>query len=117
VKSLAKKSDIMDTNTQDLAFLQEVTRQAGAIALDYFNKGAKSWAKTDNSPVTEADLAVDAFLKQLNLKPVNHFYEPCSHVEIIQRVLRNLISAYEKLSEVEKVEELREMLGIFPEPR
>lgn len=54
----------MDTNTQDLAFLQEVTRQAGAIALDYFNKGAKSWAKSDNSPVTEADLAVDAFLKQ-----------------------------------------------------
>jgi regulator of sirC expression with transglutaminase-like and TPR domain len=60
---------------------------------------------------------VDAFLKQLNLKPVNHFYEPCSHVEIIQRVLRNLISAYEKISELEKVEELREMLGIFPEPR
>jgi regulator of sirC expression with transglutaminase-like and TPR domain len=60
---------------------------------------------------------VDAFLKQLNLKPLNHFYEPCSHVEIIQRVLRNLISAYEKLSEIEKVEELREMLGIFPEPR
>lgn len=60
---------------------------------------------------------VDAFLKQLNLKPLNHFYEPCTHVEIIQRVLRNLISAYEKLSEVEKVQELQEMLAIFPEPK
>lgn len=60
---------------------------------------------------------VDGFLKQLNLKPQNHFYEPCSNVEIIQRVLRNLISAYEKLSAVEKVAELQEMLGIFPEPR
>lgn len=59
---------------------------------------------------------VDGFLKQLNLKPQNHFYEPCSNVEIIQRVLRNLISAYEKLSAVEKVAELQEMLGIFPEP-
>lgn len=60
---------------------------------------------------------VDGFLKQLNLKPQNHFYEPCSNVEIIQRVLRNLISAYENLSAVEKVAELQEMLGIFPEPR
>jgi regulator of sirC expression with transglutaminase-like and TPR domain len=60
---------------------------------------------------------VDAFLKQLNLKPLNHFYEPCSNVEIIQRVLRNLISAYEKLSAVDKVAEVEEMLGIFPEPR
>jgi regulator of sirC expression with transglutaminase-like and TPR domain len=60
---------------------------------------------------------VDAFLKQLNLKPLNHFYEPCSHVEIIQRVLRNLISAYEKLSEMEKMKEIQEMLAIFPEPR
>jgi regulator of sirC expression with transglutaminase-like and TPR domain len=59
---------------------------------------------------------VDGFLKQLNLKPQNHFYEPCSNVEIIQRVLRNLISAYEKLSAAEKVTEVEEMLGIFPEP-
>ena len=60
---------------------------------------------------------VDGFLKQLNLKPQQHFYEPCSNVEIIQRVLRNLISAYEKLSAVDKVAEVEEMLGIFPEPR
>jgi regulator of sirC expression with transglutaminase-like and TPR domain len=60
---------------------------------------------------------VDGFLKQLNLKPQHHFYEPCSNVEIIQRVLRNLISAYEKLSAVDKVAEVEEMLGIFPEPK
>lgn len=60
---------------------------------------------------------VDAFLKQLNLKPNEHFYEPCTNVDIVQRVLRNLISAYEKLSAVEKVEELEELLRLFPEPR
>jgi len=60
---------------------------------------------------------VDGFLKKLNLKPQNHFYEPCTNVEIIQRVLRNLISAYEKLSAAEKVAEVEEMLDIFPEPR
>lgn len=60
---------------------------------------------------------VDAFLKQLNLKPLNHFYEPCSNIEIVQRVIRNLISSYEKLSSVEKAEELKELLAIFPEPK
>lgn len=59
---------------------------------------------------------VDAFLKQLNLKPLNHFYEPCSNTEIVQRVIRNLISAYEKLSVLEKAAELGELLSIFPEP-
>lgn len=59
---------------------------------------------------------VDAFLKQLNLKPNQHFYEPCSNVDIIQRVLRNLISSYDKLSAVEKVEELEVLLAIFPAP-
>lgn len=59
---------------------------------------------------------VDAFLKQLNLKPNSHFYEPCTHVDIIQRILRNLISSYDKLSAVEKVAELEDLLGIFPEP-
>ena len=59
---------------------------------------------------------VDAFLKQLNLKPANHFYEPCSNVDIVQRVIRNLISSYDKLSAPDKVAELEELLAIFPEP-
>lgn len=60
---------------------------------------------------------VDSFLKQLNLKPVSHFYEPCSNIEIVQRVIRNLISAYDKLSAPDKVAELEELLAIFPDPQ
>lgn len=60
---------------------------------------------------------VDSFLKQLNLKPASHFYEPCSNVEIVQRVIRNLISAYDKLSAPDKVAELEQLLAIFPEPK
>lgn len=59
---------------------------------------------------------VDAFLKQLHFGASRHFYEPCSNVDIIQRVIRNLISSYEKLSALEKVGELQELLAIFPEP-
>ncbi|MBC7745324.1 MAG: hypothetical protein H7096_09505 [Flavobacterium sp.] len=56
---------------------------------------------------------VDSFLKQLKITPDKQFYEPCSNNDIIQRVLRNLISSYDKQSSVEKVTELEELLDIF----
>ncbi len=56
---------------------------------------------------------VDMFLKQLNLKAEKQFYEPCSNADIVRRVLRNLISAYENLGSTEKVAELTEMLEIL----
>lgn len=59
---------------------------------------------------------VDMFLKQLNLQFDKQFYEPCSNSDIIKRVLRNLISAYEHLGSSEKVDELNELLNIFIVP-
>ncbi len=53
---------------------------------------------------------IDTFLKQLKLEPNRIFYESCSNVEIIQRQLRNLITAYEKLGYPNKVEDLKELL-------
>ena len=58
---------------------------------------------------------VDMFLKQLNLKAEKQFYEPCSNADIIRRVLRNLISAYENLGSTDKVAELNELLEIMTE--
>ncbi len=57
---------------------------------------------------------VDAFLKQLNLKPEKQFYEPCSNEEIIKRIIRNLIGSYSNLGSMDKVKELEELLDIFP---
>lgn len=56
---------------------------------------------------------VDMFLKQLNLRPEKQFYEPCSNSDIIKRVLRNLISAYEHLAAADKVKELTQLLEIM----
>ena len=56
---------------------------------------------------------VDMFLKQLNLKYDKQFYEPCSNTDIIKRVIRNLISAYEQSGPGEKVSELNELLQIL----
>lgn len=59
---------------------------------------------------------VDMFLKQLNLKFDKQFYEPCSNTDIIKRVLRNLISAYEHLGSKDKMAELNELLNIIESP-
>lgn len=55
---------------------------------------------------------VDMFLKTLKLHAEKQFYEPCSNADIIRRILRNLISAYENLGSAEKVAELNELLEI-----
>jgi regulator of sirC expression with transglutaminase-like and TPR domain len=72
--------------------------------INAFNKGA-IFGKHD----------VDQFLRQLNLEPQPGFYSPCSNTEIIRRIIRNLISAYENLGASAKVEELKELQEILSE--
>ncbi len=72
--------------------------------INAFNKGA-IFGKHD----------VDQFLRQLNLEPQPGFYAPCSNAEIVRRIIRNLISAYENLGAAEKVDELKQMQDILSE--
>jgi len=53
---------------------------------------------------------IDAFLKQLKIEAQPMFYEACSNLEIIKRLIRNLISSYEKLGYPDKSAELRALL-------
>jgi myo-inositol-1(or 4)-monophosphatase len=47
----------------DLTLLQSALRGAGEIAMGFHGREPKRWNKPDGSVLTEADLAVDAFLK------------------------------------------------------
>lgn len=83
---------------------QKETENGVLFYINTFNKGF-IFGKRD----------VDMFLKQLNLKPEAQYYEPCSNLEIIKRIIRNLISSYENAGLTEKVEELTELLMIASE--
>ncbi|KAB0682596.1 3'(2'),5'-bisphosphate nucleotidase CysQ [Aureimonas leprariae] len=48
----------------DLRLLVDAAAEAGRIALRYFRMDPHVWWKEGNSPVSEADLAVDTFLKE-----------------------------------------------------
>ncbi|MEN0087836.1 MAG: inositol monophosphatase family protein, partial [Pseudomonadota bacterium] len=48
----------------DLALLAAAGEDAARIAMSYFGKEPQVWVKGDDSPVSEGDLAVDAYLKE-----------------------------------------------------
>jgi len=43
--------------------VRQVTEEAGRIALSYFARDIHTWDKSPNNPVSEADIAVDTFLR------------------------------------------------------
>lgn len=50
---------------EELALLVQAAEAAGKIALGFWRRDPKAWDKADASPVSEADLAVDAALRVL----------------------------------------------------
>jgi len=64
--------------------------------LNPFNKGAVFTKKE-----------IDLFIKQLKLEPDPAYYIPCSNLIIVQRIINNLIYAYEKMGYTEKINELK----------
>ncbi|MCC2112163.1 MAG: hypothetical protein KDJ16_09030, partial [Hyphomicrobiales bacterium] len=48
----------------DLDLLVEAVEEAGTLALGFFGRPNRSWTKGNDSPVTEADIAVDRLLRE-----------------------------------------------------
>ncbi len=46
----------------EMSLLERAARDAGQVAMRYFNRDPQVWTKGNDSPVTEADLAVDKML-------------------------------------------------------
>lgn len=53
---------------EDLALLRDAAREAGAIAMGYFGNNPQVWMKGGTSPVSEADHAADAYLRETLLE-------------------------------------------------
>lgn len=47
----------------DAKLVRRVTKEAGRIALSYFARDVHAWDKSPDNPVSEADIAVDEFLR------------------------------------------------------
>jgi len=58
---------------------------------------------------------IEQFIKQQKLEPRFSYYEPCSNIETIKRILNNLIIAYEHAGQLLKIEEIRELMSVLDE--
>lgn len=67
--SVSNSEEAFDEDTcpwdrsEDARLIRSVTKEAGRIALSYFSRDVEAWDKSPNNPVSEADLAVDEFLR------------------------------------------------------
>jgi len=52
---------------------------------------------------------IDSFIKQLKIEPETKYYLPCSNLDIIKRILNNLIYSFDKMGYAEKVRELKDL--------
>jgi myo-inositol-1(or 4)-monophosphatase len=69
----AVKETILPDAEQELALLRDAAREAGAIAMRYFGKNPEVWMKEGASPVSEADYAADAYLRDTLLAARPHY--------------------------------------------
>ena len=66
------------------------------FVLTYKHEQTQFYINVFNKGLIFNKVDIDNYLAQLNLTPLDIYYQPCSNLENIRRVLRNLIMAYEK---------------------
>lgn len=53
---------------------------------------------------------ISNYIKQMHLQPQDSFFQPCTNLDIVSRVLRNLIVSFEKVSDLERAKEVERIL-------
>jgi regulator of sirC expression with transglutaminase-like and TPR domain len=97
------KIPIYGVNLPNL-FVMTYKRDSVQFYINAFNKGLV-FMKSD----------IDHYVTQLGLQVNNNFYEPCTNLDIIRRMVRNLIIAFEKAGEPQKVQEIEQLSLLLKE--
>jgi regulator of sirC expression with transglutaminase-like and TPR domain len=56
---------------------------------------------------------VEVYLQQLKLTPSDNYFYPCSNIEMIKRMINNLLFAFEKLGNEQKTNDMKLLLKCF----
>lgn len=78
----------------------------------YKSKEVQFYINAFNRGLIFSRADIDNYISHLHIKPLEIFYEPCSNVDIIKRMLRNLVISFEKLGEPHKVDEIKQLLEV-----
>jgi len=80
------------------------------FVLTYKQNSTQFYINVFNRGLVFSTSDIDHYINQLNLKPSDTFYQPCSNLDIVRRVLRNLMLAFEKTGDAERVAEVERLL-------
>ncbi|MDZ7743627.1 MAG: transglutaminase-like domain-containing protein [Bacteroidota bacterium] len=56
---------------------------------------------------------IDLYVKQLGIKKKEKYYKPCDNISILRRMLTELIFAYQKSGNTDKMDELKKLLKVL----
>jgi regulator of sirC expression with transglutaminase-like and TPR domain len=96
------KMPVHGVNLPNLFVLTYKDERHQQFYINAFNKGL-IFSKQD----------IENYIGELHLPSQESFFQPCTSLEIIRRVLRNLIMSFDKMGEHEKAEEVKELLMII----
>jgi regulator of sirC expression with transglutaminase-like and TPR domain len=96
------KLPVYGVNLPNLFVLTYKDERHNQFYINAFNKGL-IFSKQD----------IENYISELHLPPQSSFFEPCSSLDIIRRVFRNLIMSFDKMGEHAKAEEVKELLLII----
>lgn len=99
------KMPVYGVNLPNLFILTYKTEEI-QFYINAFNKGL-IFSKAD----------IDNYLSHLNQVPADIFYQPCSPLDIILRVLRNLVVSFENLGEHGKADDVKQLLRVVSDGR
>lgn len=105
-----------------LAYTEEHFTDYATVSFNDIDKLIKPSGKTlfyinafnNGTLFTKANL--EQFLKQINIESKAEFFEPCSNLDIVKRILRNLVSAYQKQGKKSKMHDMQQLLYLLGEP-
>ena len=77
----------------------EMIEQGILFYINPFSKGAVFGKKQ-----------LEIYLRKMNLEPKSEYFQPCTNVEMLKRLLRNLVYSYKKLGYADKQKEIERLL-------
>src|SRR5690606_21612048 len=96
------KLPVYGVNLPNLFVLTYKDDRHNQFYINAFNKGL-IFSKQD----------IENYINGLHPTPQSSFFEPCSNLDIVRRVLRNLIMSFDKMGDHDKAEEVKELLLII----
>jgi len=81
--------------------------------LTYKIEGMQFYINAFNRGLIFSRSDIDSYLSKLNLNSNPVFYEPCTHLDIVLRILRNMMLSYEKLGDAVRYEEIKQLMSLL----